>query len=139
MNPTNENDHEGRLFRNARQPRFHESDIRVGLAILLFLALGIVVGLKIHYASAVSFRDTCSIDQLVDPIITVTAGSLTTILGFYSIFPAMDAKQASAFPPGVSSPKPLKHSVFPRSLAPRPDETSDACFGIHCRENAVEA
>jgi len=40
----------------------------------------------------------------------------------------MAAKQASAFPPGASSPKPLKYSVFLRSLAPRPDEKSGACL-----------
>ena len=46
----------------------------------------------------------------------------------YSSFVMVAAKQAPAFPPGASSPKPLKYSVFLRSLAPRPDEKSGACL-----------
>jgi hypothetical protein len=52
----------------------------------------------------------------------------------YSSFVMVAANQAPAFPPGASSPKPLKYSVFLRSLvprgvlAPRPDEKSGACL-----------
>jgi hypothetical protein len=81
-------DRELHVIQDTRQPRFHESDVRVSLAFLLLIALSIIVGVKVHYASVLSasnigFHDMCSIDQFFDPIISFTAGSLTAIIGFY--------------------------------------------------------
>jgi len=61
---------------------FHENDIRVAIAASLFVALLVVFGLKLQYASAVGFKE-CSIDQFFDPILTGMGGALTTIIGFY--------------------------------------------------------
>lgn len=61
---------------------FHEGDVRVAIAAALFVALIVAFCLKLHYASAVGFKE-CSIDQFFDPILTGVAGALTTIIGFY--------------------------------------------------------
>ena len=62
---------------------FHEGDVRVMIAAALFLVLLVAGGLKLHYASAAGFKETCSIDQFFDPLISGIAGALTTIVGFY--------------------------------------------------------
>ncbi|HEV3156023.1 MAG TPA: hypothetical protein VGZ00_01630 [Candidatus Baltobacteraceae bacterium] len=62
---------------------FHEGDVRVGIAAALFVVLLVVGGLKLHYASAANFQETCAIDQFFDPILSGIAGALTTIIGFY--------------------------------------------------------
>jgi hypothetical protein len=62
---------------------FHDGDVRVGIAAALFVVLLVAGGLKLHYVSAAGFKETCSIDQFFDPLISGIAGALTTILGFY--------------------------------------------------------
>ena len=73
---------------NIRQPRFHNNDVRVIFAFTLLVVLCVIIAYKVHYAStlgasSIGFRDMCSIDQLFDPIISFTGGSLTAVIGFY--------------------------------------------------------
>jgi hypothetical protein len=62
---------------------FHEGDVRVAIAAALFIVLLVVGGFKLYYASTAGFKETCSIDQFFDPLISGIAGALTTIVGFY--------------------------------------------------------
>lgn len=66
-----------------RQPRFHVSDVRVSLAYTLLLAVATVIAVKVYFAERMGFRDMCTLDQLFDPIIAFTGGSITAIIGFY--------------------------------------------------------
>lgn len=61
---------------------FHEGDIRVGLAVMLFVLASCVFGFKLHFASEAGFKE-CAVDQFFDPLLSGLVAALTTVIGFY--------------------------------------------------------
>lgn len=57
--------------------------VRVWIVVALFVVFFVVFGVKVYFASAAGFKETCALDQLFDPVLSGIAGAFTTVLGFY--------------------------------------------------------
>jgi hypothetical protein len=63
--------------------RHHRDVVRAWIVVALFVVFLVVFGVKVYFASAAGFKETCALDQLFDPVLSGIAGAFTTVLGFY--------------------------------------------------------